>query len=67
MQPLERPDGIPGSRLSGPWPVGEYASALRDRFSSSISRATVFVPSPVMYGGVRREAHANRPPSTVRR
>src|SRR3954466_11888272 len=25
------PDGIPGSRLSGPWPVGDYAAALRDR------------------------------------
>jgi exodeoxyribonuclease VII large subunit len=26
-----RPDGIPGSDLSGPWPVGHYAARLRDR------------------------------------
>ena len=25
-----RPDGIPGSALSGPWPVGAYAARLRD-------------------------------------
>jgi len=41
MQPLERPDGIPGSRLSGPWPVGEYASALRDRLRA-FKRVQVF-------------------------
>jgi exodeoxyribonuclease VII large subunit len=27
----ERPDGIPGSGLSGPFPVGHYAAKLRDR------------------------------------
>src|SRR4029077_7775375 len=26
--------GIPGSELSGPYPVGEYAAALRDRLRS---------------------------------
>ena len=26
-----RPDGIPGSDLTGPWPVGQYAARLRDR------------------------------------
>jgi exodeoxyribonuclease VII large subunit len=26
-----RPAGIPGSELTGPWPVGGYAAALRDR------------------------------------
>jgi exodeoxyribonuclease VII large subunit len=30
-EPAPHPDGIPGSRLSGPWPVGDYAAALRDR------------------------------------
>jgi exodeoxyribonuclease VII large subunit len=28
---LVRPDGIPGSSLSGPFPVGTYAAALRDK------------------------------------
>jgi len=28
---LVRPEGIPGSALSGPYPVGTYAAALRDR------------------------------------
>ena len=41
MQPLERPDGIPGSRLSGPWPVGDYAAALRDRLRG-FKRVQVF-------------------------
>jgi exodeoxyribonuclease VII large subunit len=41
MQPLERPDGIPGSRLSGPWSVGEYAMALRDRLRG-FTRVQVF-------------------------
>jgi exodeoxyribonuclease VII large subunit len=27
----ERPAGIPGSELPGPWPVGRYAAALRQR------------------------------------
>ena len=40
-QPLERPDGIPGSRLSGPWPVGDYAAALRDRLRG-FKRVQVF-------------------------
>ena len=26
-----RPDGIPGSDLTGPWPVGQYAARLRGR------------------------------------
>jgi len=26
-----RPNGIPGSDLTGPWPVGQYAARLRDR------------------------------------
>ena len=26
-----RPDGIPGSALTGPWPVGQYAARLRDQ------------------------------------
>jgi exodeoxyribonuclease VII large subunit len=28
---LERPDGIPGSVLTGPWAVGQYAARLRER------------------------------------
>ena len=36
-----RPDGIPGSGLSGPWPVGQYAERLRDRLRS-FSRVQVF-------------------------
>ena len=28
--PLTVPAGIPGSALSGPWPVGAYAARLRD-------------------------------------
>ena len=31
LHPLEAPDGIPGSVLTGPFPVGQYAAALRDR------------------------------------
>ena len=27
---VERPAGIPGSELAGPWPVGAYAAKLRD-------------------------------------
>jgi exodeoxyribonuclease VII large subunit len=27
----ERPAGIPGSTLTGPWPVGRYAAALREQ------------------------------------
>ncbi|MDP9293891.1 MAG: exodeoxyribonuclease VII large subunit, partial [Actinomycetota bacterium] len=29
--PAPAPDGIPGSPLTGPWPVGDYAAALRER------------------------------------
>jgi exodeoxyribonuclease VII large subunit len=36
-----RPAGIPGSDLSGPWAVGEYAAALRDRLRS-FTRVQVF-------------------------
>ena len=36
-----RPDGIPGSGLSGPWPVGQYADRLRDRLRG-FSRVQVF-------------------------
>ena len=36
-----RPDGIPGSGLSGPWPVGQYAGRLRDRLRE-FSRVQVF-------------------------
>jgi exodeoxyribonuclease VII large subunit len=36
-----RPDGIPGSRLSGPWSVGEYSMALRDRLRG-FKRVQVF-------------------------
>src|ERR1700742_2001523 len=28
---LERPDGIPGLELTGPWAVGQYAARLRER------------------------------------
>jgi exodeoxyribonuclease VII large subunit len=28
---IERPAGIPGSELTGPWPVGQYAAKLRER------------------------------------
>jgi exodeoxyribonuclease VII large subunit len=36
-----RPDGIPGSELTGPWPVGQYAARLRDRLRG-FSRVQVF-------------------------
>src|SRR5687767_12690937 len=35
------PDGIPGSGLSGPWPVGHYAARLRDRLRE-FTRVQVF-------------------------
>jgi exodeoxyribonuclease VII large subunit len=38
---LGRPDGIPGSELSGPWPVGQYAARLRDRLRE-FARVQVF-------------------------
>jgi exodeoxyribonuclease VII large subunit len=37
----ERPSGIPGSALSGPWPVGQYAAGLRDRLRG-FTRVQVF-------------------------
>jgi exodeoxyribonuclease VII large subunit len=36
-----RPDGIPGSHLTGPWPAGQYAARLRDRLRG-FSRVQVF-------------------------
>jgi exodeoxyribonuclease VII large subunit len=36
-----RPAGIPGSELSGPWPVGHYAARLRDRLRG-FTRVQVF-------------------------
>src|SRR5215216_5903798 len=36
-----RPDGIPGSELTGPWPVGRYAERLRERLRE-FSRVQVF-------------------------
>ena len=36
-----RPDGIPGSGLTGPWPVGQYADRLRERLRG-FSRVQVF-------------------------
>src|ERR671911_1232670 len=35
------PTGIPGSPLSGPWPVGQYAAGLRERLRS-LARVQVF-------------------------
>jgi len=37
----QRPDGIPGSELTGPWPVGTYAAQLRQRLRS-MARVQVF-------------------------
>jgi exodeoxyribonuclease VII large subunit len=36
-----RPDGIPGSDLTGPWPVGHYAERLRERLRG-LARVQVF-------------------------
>ena len=36
-----RPDGIPGSDLTGPWPVGQYAARLRDQLRG-FTRVQVF-------------------------
>ncbi len=41
MSELERPDGIPGSGLTGPWPVGAYAARLREKLRSMV-RVQVF-------------------------
>jgi len=38
---MEAPDGIPGSVLTGPFPVGTYAAALRDRLRG-FTRVQVF-------------------------
>src|SRR4051812_46175183 len=38
---LERPDGIPGSVLTGPWAVGQYAARLRERLGE-FTRVQVF-------------------------
>jgi exodeoxyribonuclease VII large subunit len=37
----DRPAGIPGSTLTGPWPVGRYAAALRDQLRA-FTRVQVF-------------------------
>src|SRR3954451_25208094 len=37
----ERPAGIPGSELTGPWPVGTYAARLRDQLRA-FTRVQVF-------------------------
>ena len=37
----ERPAGIPGSNLTGPWPVGQYAAALREQLRG-FTRVQVF-------------------------
>ncbi len=36
-----RPAGIPGSELTGPWPVGQYAARLRDQLRA-FTRVQVF-------------------------
>src|SRR5262245_37927027 len=38
---MSRPAGIPGSTLTGPWPVGHYAAALRERLRG-FTRVQVF-------------------------
>src|SRR3954452_19917193 len=38
---MDTPDGIPGSVLTGPYPVGDYAAALRDRVRG-FTRVQVF-------------------------
>jgi exodeoxyribonuclease VII large subunit len=38
---MARPAGIPGSTLTGPWPVGHYAAALRERLRG-FTRVQVF-------------------------
>src|SRR3954463_4755914 len=38
---MQAPDGIPGSLLLGPFPVGQYAAALRDRLRG-FTRVQVF-------------------------
>jgi exodeoxyribonuclease VII large subunit len=38
---LDQPQGIPGSELTGPWPVGQYAARLRERLRE-FARVQVF-------------------------
>ena len=38
---MAQPAGIPGSTLTGPWPVGHYAAALRERLRG-FARVQVF-------------------------
>src|SRR3954454_19908669 len=38
---MSRPEGIPGSTLTGPFPVGQYAAALRERLRG-FARVQVF-------------------------
>ena len=52
-QPRDRPDGIDGSALKGPFPVGEYAAALRSRLRE-LARVQVF--GEVSNLGVRSKA-----------
>jgi exodeoxyribonuclease VII large subunit len=40
-EPSARPAGIPGSELTGPWPVGVYAARLRERLRG-FTRVQVF-------------------------
>jgi exodeoxyribonuclease VII large subunit len=40
-EPSHRPAGIPGSEAPGPWPVGQYAAALRERLRG-FARVQVF-------------------------
>ena len=49
----DRPDGIDGSALKGPFPVGEYAAALRSRLRE-LARVQVF--GEVSNLGVREKA-----------
>src|SRR4051794_19049444 len=41
MEAAARPEGIPGVQVAGPFPVGQYAAFLRDRFKE-IARVQVF-------------------------
>src|SRR3954454_25328979 len=41
MEAAARPEGIPGVNVKGPFPVGQYAAFLRDRFKE-IARVQVF-------------------------
>src|SRR5688572_19534623 len=52
-RPGDRPDGIAGSELKGPFPVGEYARALRSRLRE-LARVQVF--GEVSNLGVREKA-----------